>query len=98
MQGTQYRKHIRTIIKNAIRRKFPGLKQEKLISEVAKEVSVAIHARFYESAIDAVASPIWRDDPTYALAFADAQSTKTAQEILNEGMTEDLHLKQKGKR
>jgi hypothetical protein len=82
MQSRDYRRFVRTIIKNSIRKKFPGLKQA-LVEEVAAEASVAIHARFYGAAVDGVASPIWRDDPNYAMAFTDAKPTKTAQDLLD---------------
>ena len=87
MNSKDYRRHIRTIIRNAIKKKFPGLK-EKILSEATAIAAIAIHARFYGAAVDGVASPIWRDDLKYREAFSDVQSTKTAQEILDEKETE----------
>lgn len=84
MNSHDYRRFVKTIIKNAIRKKFPGLKTVPMINEVANEAAKAIHARFYGSAVDDVASPLWRDDERYDILFSDAKATKTAQEILND--------------
>ena len=83
MQSREYRHNIKVIIRNVMRKKFPGLKQSQL-TDAGQEIAAAIHARFYGAAVDGVASPIWRDDSKYVQAFSDAQPTKTAQEILNE--------------
>lgn len=82
LKSHDYRRFVRTIVKNSIRKKFPGLKQSH-VTDLAVEISVAIHARFYGSAVDGVASPIWRDDPQYARMFTDAKPTKTAQDLLD---------------
>lgn len=82
MRSTEYRSNIRNIVRKAVNRKFPGLKPLR-VKELATEISVAIHARFYGSDVDGVASPIWRDDPNYATMFKDRQPTKTAQELLD---------------
>lgn len=84
MNSNDYRRFIKTIIKNSIRKKFPGLKTVTLINEVSNEAAKAIHARFYGAAVDGVASPLWRDDEKYSSVFSDSKATKTAQEILNE--------------
>lgn len=84
MQSRDYRRFIKTIIVNSIRKKFPGLKTQALINEMAIDAATAIHARFYGAAVDGVASPLWRDDEKYAGVFSDAKATKTAQELLNE--------------
>ena len=70
------------MVRKAINRKFPGLKPLH-VKELATELSVAIHARFYGADVDNVASPIWRDDPNYVNMFKDKQPTKTAQELLD---------------
>ena len=82
MKGSEYRRFIRTMIKNAIRRKFPGLKQVQ-VNELATEVAVAIHARFYGSNVDGVESPILRDDIDHSDWYKDKQPTKTAKELLD---------------
>jgi hypothetical protein len=71
------------MIRNAVKKKFPGLKQTK-VSEVASEVAIAIHARFYGSNVDGVESPIWRDDTRHPDWYKDKQPTKTAEELLND--------------
>ncbi len=83
MQSTDYRRFIRTMIRNAIKRKFPGLKQIQ-VNEVATEVAVAIHARFYGANVDGVESPIWRDDTRHPEWYKDKQPTKNAKDILND--------------
>lgn len=85
MKSYEYRAIIRTIIRNTIRKHFPGLKRKNLDAAVS-EVAIAIHARMYGASVDNVASPIWRDHPSYIEDFSDTKPTKTAQEILNEGM------------
>lgn len=81
MQSSEYRKNIRVIVKNVMRRKFPGLKS-KILEEAASEVAKNIHARFYGANVDNVDSPIWRDHPCTGIEFK--QPDKTAQEILDE--------------
>ncbi len=83
MHSTEYRRFIRTMIRNAIRKKFPGLKQVQ-VNEVATEVAVAIHARFYGSNVDGVESPIWRDDARHPDWYENKQPTKTAKELMDE--------------
>lgn len=87
MQGREYRGNVRGIVRNVIRKKAPGIKRS-VLDEIATEISAAVHARFYGASVDNVASPIWRDDPNYARAFADNKPTKDAQQILNEGMND----------
>lgn len=83
MKSAEYRSNIRNIVRKSIVKKFPGLKPLH-VKELATEISVAIHARFYGSDVDGVASPIWRDDPNYTNMFKDRHPTKTAQELLDE--------------
>jgi hypothetical protein len=60
MKSPEYRSIVATIIRNVVRKKLPGVKLEH-IKEIAKEASVAIHARMYGANVDNVDSPIWRD-------------------------------------
>lgn len=83
MNSRNYKNEIRNIIRNVLKKKAPGLKKD-IAGEAAVEIARAVHARFYGSAVDEVASPIWRDDAKYQAEFSDAQPTKTAQELLNE--------------
>ena len=83
MQSSEYRRFIRTMIKNAVKRKFPGLKQVQ-VNEVATEVAIAIHARFYGANVDGVESPIWRDDPKYSDWHEDKKPKKDAKDLLDE--------------
>lgn len=85
MKSSEYRMIIRTISRNIIRKNFPGLKR-KTLDDTVSEIAIAIHARLYGASVDNVASPIWRDHPSYIEEFSDVKPTKTAQEILNEGM------------
>lgn len=85
MKSYEYRMIIRTISRNTLRKHFPGLKR-KNVDDAVSEIAIAIHARLYGASVDNVASPIWRDHPSYIADFTDIQPTKTAQEILNEGM------------
>lgn len=87
MKSSEYRRIIRTIIKNSLRKNVKGLKKN-IAEYVAVEIAIAVHARLYGASVDDVASPIWRDHPNYSHeeGFTDAQPTKTAQEILNEGI------------
>jgi hypothetical protein len=90
MQSREYRAIIRTITKNSLRKHVKGLKRN-IGETVAIEIAAAIHARMYGASVDNVASPIWRDHPFYGHeeGFTDTQPNKTAQEILNEGITND---------
>lgn len=83
MLSKEYKQIIKVIIKNLMKRKFPGLKLSQL-DELATEAARAIHARMYGANVDEVETPIWRDHPFKDTNFSDAQPTKTAQEILNE--------------
>lgn len=84
MKSQDYKSNIKKIIRNVMRRKFPGLKKE-VLDVAAQEISIGIHARMYGSQVDGVASPIWRDDLKYQDMYEKCQPTKTAQELLNEG-------------
>jgi len=75
------------MIRNAIKKRFPGLKLVQ-VSEVATEVSRAIHARFYGANVDGVESPIWRDDPRYP-DHNEKQPTKDAKEMLDESSNDE---------
>ncbi len=85
MHSREYRLIIRTIVKNSLRKNAGGLKR-KAVEDIASEIAIAVHARMYGASVDNVASPIWRDHPSYIEEFSDAKPTKTAQEILNEGI------------
>lgn len=82
MKSEEYKSIIRIIIKNLMKRKFPGLKQSQL-NELATEAARAVHARMYGANVDDVETPIWRDHPFHS-DDAFKQPTKTAQELLNE--------------
>jgi len=71
------------MVKNAVRKKFPGLKPIQ-VNEVATELAVAIHARFYGANVDGVESPIWRDDPRHPEWYDDKQPKKDAKDLMNE--------------
>lgn len=83
MESQTYRNNISKIIRNVMRKKFPGLKKDILIT-TSVEISRAIHARFYGANVDGVESPIWREDKRWEEEFKNSQPTKTAQEILND--------------
>ena len=86
MLSREYRALISKIVRNGIKKEFPGLKKANL-DKVSQEIARAIHARFYGADVDGVGSPIWRDCITTAECNT-GQPTKTAQEILNEEMVE----------
>lgn len=83
MKSSDYRSNISNIVRKALHRKFPGLKKSQ-VTELCRQISVSIHARFYGANVDGVESPIWRDDPNHAEWYKDKQPTKTAQEMLND--------------
>lgn len=85
MKSHEYRTIIRIISRNVLRKHFPGLKRKEADIAIS-EIAIAIHARLYGASVDNVASPIWRDHPSYVEDFSDAKPTRTAQEILNEGI------------
>lgn len=84
MRSDIYKQNIRNIVRNTIKKNFPGLKVASL-NKTATDIASAIHARFYGADVDGVASPIWRDDPHLQDMFKDRHPTKTAQELLNDG-------------
>ncbi len=86
MKSSDYRRDISRMIRNGIRKQFPGLKN-KVLETASVEIAKAIHAKFYGADVDGVGSPIWRDDPRVPECNR-GQPTKTANEILNEEMTE----------
>lgn len=63
MTSKEYRSLIKIMTRNAIGRRFPGLKR-KDIEEVAQTIAISIHARFYGANVDNVDSPIWTIDRT----------------------------------
>ena len=87
MRSEDYRKDISRMIRNGMRKKFPGLKS-KVLLEASAEIARSIHAKFYGADVDGVGSPIWRDDPRVAECNR-GQPVKTAAELLNEGMLND---------
>lgn len=60
MKSVEYRSIIGAIVRNSIKKRFPGLRQKEL-SEVSVVIARAIHARMYGANVDGVDSPIWRD-------------------------------------
>lgn len=60
MKSEEYRDAIRRIVKNAIRKQFPGLKQTET-NTLARYIARNIHARFYGANVDGVESPLWRE-------------------------------------
>jgi len=86
MQSREYRILISKMVRNGIKKKFPGLKK-MVLDDAAQQIAIAIHARFYGADVDGVGSPIWRDCITTAECNR-GQPTKTAEQILNEGMAE----------
>jgi hypothetical protein len=83
VHSSEYRRNIRTMVRTALKKKFPGLKQID-VNEIASRISVAVHARFYGANVDGVESPIWRDDPRHQDWYEGKHPTKTAEELLNE--------------
>lgn len=82
MLSQEYRSLISKMIRNGMKKKFPGLKKN-ILDEAATEIARTIHARFYGADVDGVGSPIWRDHITTAECNR-GQPTLTANEILNE--------------
>jgi hypothetical protein len=85
MKSHEYRKLIKTIVRNGVKKRFPGLKNKEL-EEAAYNIAVAIHARFYGANVDGVGSPIWRDHSSVAECDA-GQPTISAQDMLDETPT-----------
>lgn len=83
MLSQTYKDTISKIVRNTMKRKFPGLKSQILI-EASTEISRAVHARMYGANVDGVESPIWREDKRWEEEFKNSQPTKTAEELLNE--------------
>lgn len=83
MKSVEYRAIVKTIVRNLMKRKFPGLKLSQL-DELAVEAARAVHARMYGANVDGVETPIWRDHPASGDSFSDAQPTRTAMDLLNE--------------
>lgn len=64
MRAGEYRDIVRTMVNNALKKRFPGLDKSAL-KEVADLIAKSVHSRFYGANVDGVASPLWRrdDDP-----------------------------------
>ncbi len=60
MKSVEYRAIVAKIVRNSLRKDFPGLKLTN--STVCHTIARAIHARMYGANVDGVDSPIWRDD------------------------------------
>lgn len=58
MKSGEYRTIIRKIVRNALKRNFPGLKNTNAVEEL---IAKNIHARMYGANVDGVDSPLWRD-------------------------------------
>lgn len=84
MDSREYRRDISRMIRNGIRKQFPGLKN-KVLEIASVEIARSIHAKFYGADVDGVGSPIWRDDPRVPECNR-GQPTKIANELLNEEM------------
>lgn len=81
MHSQEYKSLMVKMIRNGMKKKFPGLKRA-VLDEAAIEIARSIHARFCGADVDGVGSPIWRDHSSTAECNR-GQPTKTAQEILN---------------
>jgi hypothetical protein len=75
MKSTEYRDTIKTIVRNVLRKSFPGLKKPEL-EEALKTIAKNIHARMYGADVDKVKSPLWRD------AINEGHPVITATELL----------------
>jgi len=75
MYSREYRSTIRTIVRNVMRRKFPGIKLS-VLDEATKEIAANVHARFYGANVDGVGSPLWRRKD-------EGLPTASAEELLN---------------
>lgn len=82
MNSQDYRALISKIVRNTMKKKFPGLKGLVLV-DASVEIAKAVHARMYGADVDGVGSPIWRDHSSTAECNT-GQPFKTAQELLNE--------------
>jgi hypothetical protein len=61
MNSFEYRRIIRTISFNLLKKRFPGLDKQHM-QEVARLIAVNIHARMYGANVDNVDSPIWNNN------------------------------------
>lgn len=82
MKSSEYRQNIRVMVKNVLRKKVSGVPR-KIMEEVASEIAISVHARFYGANVDGVGSPIWRDHPNTS-ELDKVQPVKDAQELLND--------------
>lgn len=64
MKADEYKDVIRTIVKNVLNKRFPGLNRAAK-KEACTLIAKNVHARFYGCNVDGVPSPLWRaeDDP-----------------------------------
>ncbi len=58
MKSVEYRVIVSRIVRNVLRKEFPGLKRTDV---AVTKIATAIHARMYGAHVDGVDSPIWRD-------------------------------------
>lgn len=63
MRTGEYRDIIRKITRAAIKNRFPGLKRNQEVEEVADLIAKNVHARLYGANVEGVDSPIWQTDP-----------------------------------
>lgn len=59
MLASEYREIIRTITKNILNKRFPGLNKTAL-KEASDLIAKNVHSRFYGCNVDGVPSPLWR--------------------------------------
>lgn len=78
MTSKAYRILVARIIRNIIKKEFPGIKQQPLIMASAM-AATSIHARMYGANVDNVASPIWRGE-------GDRLPEIDAEQLLKEGL------------
>ena len=57
MNSREYRDAITRMSFNLLKKRFPGLKKQHL-DEVAHNIAVNVHARFYGANVDGVDSPL----------------------------------------
>lgn len=71
MTAKEYRQIVRVIVKNVLRKEFPGLKKpDAVIDLIAKN----IHARLYGANVDGVDSPLWLPEIKPNFPNVDAQT------------------------
>lgn len=60
MKSVEYRSIIAQIVRNSLKKEYPGFKKDTL-NHLSGNIARAIHARMYGANVDGVDSPIWRD-------------------------------------